>query len=220
MFEYDQLEFYWTGHDGFRIVDNKSKSVIYIDPYKLTNKHKGRRDADIILVSHNHFDHLSNEDLKEIANNNSEIITANECIENLKGLPTNKISALKPGEKTLVKGVTFEAIRAYNTNKKFHPKEDNKIGFVVGIANHRIYHAGDTDIIPEMEGLNPDIALLPVSGIYVMTADEAAKATNEIIKPNRVAIPMHYGTIVGSKEDAEKFRALVKVCQVTILEKE
>ena len=84
----------------------------------------------------------------------------------------------------------------------------------------RIYHAGDTDIIPEMEGFDPDIALLPVSGTYVMTADEAARATNEIIKPGKVAIPMHYGAIVGSKEDAEKFKTLVKVCPVEILEKE
>jgi L-ascorbate metabolism protein UlaG (beta-lactamase superfamily) len=220
MLGYDHLEFHWTGHDGFRIVDTKSGRIIYIDPYQLTSKQRGRKDADIILISHNHFDHLSNEDLKDLANNSTEIVAANECIEKLQGLPTNKITALKPGEKTLVKGVTIEAIRAYNINKKFHPKTDNKIGFVITIDSHRIYHAGDTDIIPEMEGLNPDIAMLPVSGTYVMTSDEAAKATNEIIKPSKIAIPMHYGTIVGSKEDADKFKALVNVCQVTILEKE
>ena len=220
MLGYDHLEFHWTGHDGFRIVDTKSGRIIYIDPYQLTNKQKGRKDADIILISHNHFDHLSNEDLKDLANSNTEIVTANECIEKLQSLPTNKITALKPGEKALVKGVTIEAIRAYNINKKFHPKMDNKIGFVITIDSHRIYHAGDTDIIPEMEGLNPDVAMLPVSGTYVMTADEAAKATNEIIKPSKIVIPMHYGTIVGSKEDADKFKALVNVCQVTILEKE
>jgi L-ascorbate metabolism protein UlaG (beta-lactamase superfamily) len=220
MLGYDHLEFHWTGHDGFRIVDAKSGRIIYIDPYQLTSKQRGRKDADIILISHNHFDHLSNEDLKDLANNSTEIVAANECIEKLQGLPTNKITALKPGEKTLVKGVTIEAIRAYNINKKFHPKRDNKIGFVITIDSHRIYHAGDTDIIPEMEGLNPDIAMLPVSGTYVMTSDEAAKATNEIIKPSKIAIPMHYGTIVGSKEDADKFKALVNVCQVTILEKE
>jgi L-ascorbate metabolism protein UlaG (beta-lactamase superfamily) len=220
MLGYDHLEFHWTGHDGFRIVDTKSGRIIYIDPYQLTNKQKGRKDADIILISHNHFDHLSNEDLKDLANSSTEIVTANECIEKLHDLPTDKIRALKPGEKTLVKDVSIEAIRAYNINKKFHPKGDNKIGFIIAIDNHRIYHAGDTDIIPEMEGLNPDIAMLPVSGTYVMTADEAAKATNEIIKPSKVAIPMHYGTIVGSKEDADKFKTLVKVCQVTVLEKE
>jgi L-ascorbate metabolism protein UlaG (beta-lactamase superfamily) len=220
MLAYDQLEFRWTGHDGFRITDNKNGRIIYIDPYQLSNKHKGRKDADMILISHNHFDHLSSEDIKDIANNNTTIITAKECSEKLQESLANRIIALRPGEKTVVNDVAIEAIRAYNTNKKFHPKEDNKIGFVVGINSYRIYHAGDTDIIPEMEGLNPDFALLPVSGTYVMTADEAAKATNEIIKPSKIAIPMHYGTIVGSKEDADRFKNLVNVCKVVILEKE
>ncbi len=220
MLRHCQLEFHWTGHDGFRIVDNKGQRVVCIDPYQLTNKHKGVKDADVILVSHNHFDHLSIGDLKELANNNTEIVTSYECVEMLQDLPAKKIVALKPGEKTSVKGVEIEAIRAYNTNKMFHPKKDSKIGFVIGIQSHRIYHAGDTDIIPEMEGLTPDIALLPVSGTYVMTAEEAARATNELIKPRKVAIPMHYGSIIGSKEDADKFKALVRVCQVEILEKE
>jgi L-ascorbate metabolism protein UlaG (beta-lactamase superfamily) len=220
MLGYDQLEFRWTGHDGFRITDNKNGRIIYIDPYQLSNKHKGRKDADMILISHDHFDHLSSEDIKDIASSNTTFITANECSEKLQEFLANRIIALRPGEKTVVKDVAIEAIRAYNTNKKFHPKEDNKIGFVIGINSYRIYHAGDTDIIPEMEGLNPDFALLPVSGTYVMTADEAAKATNEIIKPSKIAIPMHYGTIVGSKEDADKFKTLVNVCKVAILEKE
>ena len=220
MLGYDQLEFRWTGHDGFRITDNKNGRIIYIDPYQLSNEHKGRKDADIILISHNHFDHLSSEDIKDIASNNTTIVTANECSEKLQEFLANRIMALRPGEKTVVNDIAIEAIRAYNTNKKFHPKEDNKIGFVLGINNYRIYHAGDTDIIPEMEGLKPDFALLPVSGTYVMTADEAAKATNEIIKPSKIAIPMHYGTIVGSKEDADRFKTLVNVCKVAILEKE
>jgi|RhiMetdeSRZDD1v2_1073273.scaffolds.fasta_scaffold00299_37 L-ascorbate metabolism protein UlaG (beta-lactamase superfamily) len=220
MLDYDQLEFRWTGHDGFLITDNKNRITIYIDPYQLSNEHKGRKDADIILISHNHFDHLSSEDIKEIASNNTTIVTANECSEKLQEFLANKIIALRPGGKTVVKDIAIEAIRAYNTNKKFHPKEDNKIGFVIGISGYRIYHAGDTDIIPEMEGLNPDFALLPVSGTYVMTADEAAKATNEFIKPSKIAIPMHYGSIVGSKEDADRFKTLVNVCKVEILDRE
>jgi L-ascorbate metabolism protein UlaG (beta-lactamase superfamily) len=127
---------------------------------------------------------------------------------------------LNPGERASPRGLVVEAIRAYNTNKKFHPKEDNKIGFVITVDGHRIYHSGDTDIIPEMSGLNPDIALLPVSGTYVMTADEAAKAIDESIKPKNFAIPMHYGSIVGSEEDANKFKAAVRTCEVRILNKE
>jgi len=220
MLEYEGLELRWTGHDGFQITNSKRKQIIYIDPFQLSGNYKGRKDADIVLISHDHFDHLSIEDLKDIVNANTKIVAAGECLEKLRELPTDKITTLKPGEKDSQKGIAVEAIRAYNTNKKFHPREDNKIGFVITIDDHRIYHSGDTDVIPEMGGLNPDIALLPVSGTYVMTADEAARATDETIRPNKIAIPMHYGSIVGSKEDAEKFKARVKTCQVRILDKE
>ena len=220
MLEYQGLELRWTGHDGFQITNSKSNQIIYIDPFQLSGNYKGRKDADIVLISHDHFDHLSIEDLKDIVSANTKIVAAEECLEKLRELPTDRITTLKPGEKDSPKGISVEAIRAYNTNKKFHPREDNKIGFVITIDGHRIYHSGDTDAIPEMEGLNPDIALLPVSGTYVMTADEAARATDETIRPSKIAIPMHYGSIVGSKEDAEKFKARVKTCQVRILDKE
>lgn len=219
MFGYEGLEFQWTGHDGFRITDLKNKRIIYIDPFQLNEKHK-TNDADIVLVSHDHFDHLSIEDLTEIVNSNTEIVAAKECLGKLQDLPAGRIITLNPGERASPRGLVLEAIRAYNTNKKFHPKEDNKIGFVITVDGHRIYHSGDTDIIPEMSGLNPDIALLPVSGTYVMTADEAARATDEFIKPRKFAIPMHYGSIVGSEEDANKFKTAVRTCEVRILTKE
>ena len=219
MFGYEGLEFQWTGHDGFRITDLKNKRIIYIDPFQLSKRHK-TKDADIVLVSHDHFDHLSIEDLTEIVNSNTEIVAAKECLGKLQDLPAGRITTLNPGERASPRGLVVEAIRAYNTNKKFHPKEDNKIGFVITVDGHRIYHSGDTDIIPEMSGLNPDIALLPVSGTYVMTADEAARANDEIIKPRKFAIPMHYGSIVGSEEDANKFKNIVKTCEVRVLNKE
>ena len=219
MFGYEGLEFQWTGHDGFRITDLKNKRIIYIDPFQLSKRHK-TKDADIVLVSHDHFDHLSIEDLTEIVNSNTEIVAAKECLGKLQDLPAGRITTLNPGERASPRGLVVEAIRAYNTNKKFHPKEDNKIGFVITVDGHRIYHSGDTDIIPEMSGLNPDIALLPVSGTYVMTADEAARATDEFIKPRKFAIPMHYGSIVGSEEDANKFKTAVRTCEVRILKKE
>ena len=219
MFGYEGLEFQWTGHDGFRITDLKNKRIIYIDPFQLSEKFK-TKDADIVLVSHDHFDHLSIEDLIEIVNSNTEIVAAKECLGKLQDLPAGRITTLNPGERASPRGLVVEAIRAYNTNKKFHPKEDNKIGFVITVDGHRIYHTGDTDIIPEMSGLNPDIALLPVSGTYVMTADEAARATDEFVKPRKFAIPMHYGSIVGSEEDANKFKTAVRTCEVRILNKE
>jgi L-ascorbate metabolism protein UlaG (beta-lactamase superfamily) len=135
------------------------------------------------------------------------------------------VKIVRAGDKVNVQGIAIEAVAAYNTNKinpdtrkPFHPKEDNKIGFVVTINDVRIYHAGDTDAIQEMKNIQTDIALLPVSGTYVMTAEEAAEAV-KMIKP-KIAIPMHFGAIVGSEKDAEKFKQLVKECDVKILGKE
>ena len=130
---------------------------------------------------------------------------------------------MKPGEKILVDDVSVETVPAYNLNKfrspgqPFHSKQEEMLGFIVTINDVRIYHAGDTDSIPEMEGMNVDIACLPVSGTYVMTAEEAAEAAGRI-KP-KIAIPMHYGSIVGDESDAERFKKLA-ACQVVILEKE
>jgi len=130
-----------------------------------------------------------------------------------------------PGENKTIGGIRIRAVNAYNidkinpdTKKPFHPKEDNKVGFLVSIKGISIYHTGDSDLIPEMSDLRPDILLVPVSGTYVMTAREAAQAT-ETIKP-KIAIPMHYGTIVGSENDATEFKNLVKSCEVQILTKE
>jgi L-ascorbate metabolism protein UlaG (beta-lactamase superfamily) len=127
---------------------------------------------------------------------------------------------VSPGDKLAVQGLTIEAVPAYNTNKTFHPKVDGKLGFVLTMNNLRIYHAGDTDDIPEMAKVNPDIALVPVSGTYVMTAEEAARAVNENIKPKQLAIPMHYGAIVGSENDAKTFSQKVTACAVKILNQE
>jgi L-ascorbate metabolism protein UlaG (beta-lactamase superfamily) len=122
-----------------------------------------------------------------------------------------------------VDDVAIEAVPAYNINKfrepgrVFHPKEDGKLGFVLTIEGVRIYHAGDTDNIPEMKDIRTDIALLPVSGKYVMTAQEAADAAG-VINP-KVAIPMHYGGTIGSPKDGETFQKSAK-CEVKILQKE
>jgi L-ascorbate metabolism protein UlaG (beta-lactamase superfamily) len=129
-----------------------------------------------------------------------------------------KVQVIAPGDKTTVKGVTIEAVPAYNVNKvrpngqPFHPKADGKVGYIVAIGGRRVYHAGDSDFIPEMSSVACDIALLPVSGTYAMTAEEGAQAANAI-KP-KVAIPMHYGAIVGNESDAERF---MKLCQVPVV---
>jgi L-ascorbate metabolism protein UlaG (beta-lactamase superfamily) len=222
LYEHEDIQITWTGHDGFRIRGTNSQNnqvTVYIDPYQLASKYQKQNDADVVLLTHNHFDHLSIDDLKQIINNNTSILSATECVEKLAGLKVKEISGIKPGEKSIIKGLTIEAVPAYNINKKFHPKSDGKVGFIIRINEKRIYHAGDADLIPEMESVDPDIALVPVSGTYVMTAEEAAKAVNELIRPKKVVIPMHYNAVVGTEEDAKKFKKLVNVCKVEILSK-
>ena len=207
----------WTSHAGFKIIYGNKK--IYIDPYKLSKKYENIFDADIVLITHNHFDHLSIEDLKNITNERTVIVSAQECLSQLKSLKVKDLIGIDPRNNEKLDDLVVEAVPAYNVNKDFHPKNDKKIGFIIKFGNDRIYHTGDSDIIPEMKDTNPTIVLIPVSGTYVMTAEEASKAVNELINP-KIAIPMHYGTIVGNKEDAIRFSELVTVCETKILESE
>ncbi len=208
------LEFTHIAHDTFRIAGSK---VIYTDPYKVTK----RDEADIVLISHEHFDHLSREDLEKVVMPGTAIVSSPLCRGGLKGLKCKAPIFLDPGGKVTVGKVEIEAVPAYNLNKfkapgqPFHPKGEKRLGFVFTLDGTRVYHAADTDLIPEMKSIRCDIALLPVSGTYVMTAEEAAEAA-EALKP-KIAVPMHYGAIVGSDEDAKKFKSLVKGCQVEII---
>ena len=216
--EFNGVSFHWLGHDGFRIMSGGK--TIYIDPYQLSKVQHNKNDADIVFISHNHFDHLSMDDLKHIVGKKTSIVAAKECIEQLKAADAAEMKGVAPGDSLTVQGLPVEVVPAYNTNKKFHPKEDGKVGFVFTANGIRIYHTGDTDDIPEMITAKPDVALVPVSGTYVMTAEEAARAVNEKIKPKKLAIPMHYGSIVGSEKDAKKFKDLVHSCAVQILPRE
>jgi L-ascorbate metabolism protein UlaG (beta-lactamase superfamily) len=217
MFEYNKLSITWNGHAGFKIIYGNMK--VYIDPYKLSKTYEKISDADIVLITHNHFDHLSIEDLKNIINERTVIVSAQECISQLKSLKVKESIGIDPRNSVKVDDLRIETVPAYNIDKDFHPKNDKKIGFIVEFGNDRLYHTGDSDIIPEMKEVNPTIVLIPVSGTYVMTAEEASKAINELIKP-KIVIPMHYGTIVGNKEDAIRFSELVTVCETKILESE
>jgi L-ascorbate metabolism protein UlaG (beta-lactamase superfamily) len=197
----------WLGHDAFKIAASK---VIYLDPFELAGD---LEPADVICISHDHYDHCSPDDVAKIRADHTVIVAAENCRGKLKG----DVRLVKAGDKLDIDGLTIEVVPAYNVNKKFHPREAGGVGYVLTVDGTRIYHAGDTDPIPEMEGLDVDIAMLPVSGTYVATAEEAVEAA-EKLQP-KVVIPMHYGSIVGSRADAERFKELWSG-EVVILERQ
>lgn len=218
MVTYEGVQITWLGHDGFKL---KTGKAVYIDPFQLK---AAAEPGDIVCVTHEHFDHLSVDDLKKVVAPQTLVVTIAACEGSVKPLHPKVIRIVKPGDKVVADDLTVDVVPAYNTNKfrspgnPFHPQADGKVGFVLNMGGIRIYHAGDTDQIPEMAALKGvDVALLPVSGTYVMTAAEAAKAC-AVIQP-KLAIPMHYGAIVGSAADAEAFRKSV-TCRVEILQPE
>jgi L-ascorbate metabolism protein UlaG (beta-lactamase superfamily) len=198
---------HWLGHAAFRI---DSDQIIYFDPYQIEAGPK----ADLILITHDHFDHCSPEDVAKIHGPETVIVTEQNSKERL----TGDIRTLKPGESINVGDTHIAAVPSYNTDKQFHPRKNAWLGFLVEISGITIYHAGDTDFIPEMRQLNADIALLPVSGTYVMSPEQAVKAALAI-RP-KLAIPMHFGAIVGDSQDAVFFKnSLEGQVDVLILEK-
>jgi L-ascorbate metabolism protein UlaG (beta-lactamase superfamily) len=199
---------HWLGHDSYRI---DGPQVIYIDPWQLP---EDCPPADVILVSHDHFDHCSDEDIARIRKDRTKVIAHPAAAAKI----TPPVTELRVGETAKVGDIEIVAVPAYNIDKRFHPKAEGHIGFRITLEGECLYFAGDTDHIPEMQGIECDVALLPVSGTYTMTAEEAAQAA-ETIRP-RVAIPMHYGAgVAGTSEDALRFRRLASV-PVVILKDE
>lgn len=190
-------------HSSIRI--NKEKTI-YIDPFKIN---KNYNDADIIFITHDHYDHYSEEDIDKVINENTTIIIPDELLTKLlrKGINKNAIITVEPNKNYMVQGIKFETISAYNTNKTFHPKENGWVGYIIIINGIRYYIAGDTDITEENKQVKCDVAFVPVGGTYTMDFKEAASLINEI-KP-KIAIPIHYGSIVGTEQDAIDFIRLL-----------
>ena len=193
------------GHSTIKI--NKSNKKIYIDPYNIKN---GLNDADYIFITHNHYDHFSEVDIKKVKNNETIIIITEDLYTNTLKLGFNgmNIITVKPNENYQVDGIKFSTISAYNTNKTFHPKENEWVGYIIELENSKYYIAGDTDITDENKKVKCDVAFVPVGGTYTMDFKEAAHLINEI-KP-KIAVPIHYGSIVGTNQDATDFVKLLR----------
>ena len=190
-------------HSSIRI--NKDK-IIYIDPFKID---KNYNDADIVFITHDHYDHYSEEDLDKVINKNTTIIIPEELLTKLlrKGINKNAIITVEPNVKYMVQGIKFETIPAYNTNKSFHPKENDWVGYIITLNDIRYYIAGDTDITEENRKVKCDVAFVPVGGTYTMDFKEAAQLINEI-QP-KIAVPIHYGSVIGTEQDASDFIKLL-----------
>ncbi len=202
----------WLGHASFRIAGKDV--VIYTDPYVLD---ENPAKADIVLVSHEHFDHKDDENIAKISKDDTVVVGPESVTKDYENSVT-----VKPGDEVEVKGVKIRAVPAYNPTKPFHPKEKGHVGFVFVVDGIKVYHAGDTEFIPEMGELaseNIDIALLPIGGTYVMDEEQAAKAANTI-KP-RYAVPMHFGKWrdIDLPASAEKFGSMVS-SEVSVVELE
>lgn len=205
-----EIEIKWLGHSGFLIKNHK---IIYIDPYNIKSDSE---KADIILITHSHYDHCSVSDMKNIIKDGTKIILTADSQSKITRFDKKiDMHIIEPNKELNFGEIKISTTPAYNIDKLFHPKEEGWVGYLIKINDSIIYFAGDTDFIPEMQKLTgykqPDkrfIALLPIGGKYTMNVEEAVEAA-KLIKPS-LAIPMHYGTIIGDIKDAEEFVRLCK----------
>jgi L-ascorbate metabolism protein UlaG (beta-lactamase superfamily) len=210
----DALE--WLGHASFRLTIGRA--TVYIDPYRVPDD---APPADLILITHGHYDHFSPQDVQRLSGRDTWLVGPAAVAERVSG----QVHRIGPGETIddeLVRGLHISAVAAYNTSKRdadgnpFHPRDAGWVGYALNVRGERLYHSGDTDVIPEMDSVTGvDVALLPVSGVYVMTAQEAAEAARRI-QP-RVAVPMHWGAHIGTEHDARTFATKAPV-EVQIME--
>lgn len=184
------------GHNALRFVGEK---ILYVDPFQLKEV---ERDADLVLITHSHYDHYSPEDIARISRPDTLLILPEEMRTTEKSWE-GRVLYVKPDRTYEAAGVAFETVRAYNRDKAFHPKEKDWVGYILHWNGRRYYVAGDTDDTPEAEQVRCDVAFLPVGGTYTMNVEEAAALARKL-RP-RLAVPVHYGSIVGDKEDGLRF---------------
>jgi len=200
---YKQSAYKWKG-EGM---------TVYIDPWGLR---KGQEDpADVIFITHAHSDHFEPEDIEKIRKSLTQFVAPRDVAEKLEG----NVKAIGPGDSFDVAGIKVEAVRAYNTapqRLQAHPKSNNWVGYILSLDGHRYWFSGDTDPNPDIEQIKTDVALVCIGGDpYVMNASEAAGLVKKI-QP-QVAIPNHYGYVVGVPSDADKFAKEAAPIKVEIL---
>ncbi len=207
-FEVNGVTIEWVHHATFRI--GWKDLVVYIDPYV---PHEARK-ADMVFITHDHFDHCDIDRLKEIYEEGKTVVFASvSCKDKLKSFDAYFV---EPGDVIDYKGITAEVVPAYNKNKPYHPREKKYVGYVIRFGRTSVYHAGDTDFIDEMGNINTTVALLPIGGTYTMDVEEAAEAANTI--GAEYTIPMHYNWLEGLERDPRIFKELVETSEVVIPE--
>ena len=185
-------------HSSIKIAGN---SAIYVDPFHIADD---SHDADVILITHDHFDHFSPEDINKVIKSDTILVVPKKMEKQASDITCGQLITVEPGERKQIGDIVIETVPAYNPLKPFHPKGSGWVGYIIESGGVKIYVAGDTDITKENKEVSCDVALVPIGGTYTMDAKKAAELVN-IIRP-KVAIPTHYGSVAGSKEDEEVFR--------------
>lgn len=188
--------------------------IIYFDPYKIESD---IHDADIIFITHNHYDHFDNESINKIKNENTIVVAPKSMEEVISQIKFRDYIYLNPNEEKIIDGINIKTIPAYNIEKPFHPRENNWLGYIITYNNISYYVAGDTDKTKEAENVNCDIALIPIGGFYTMDVNDATELV-KIISP-KIVIPTHYGSIVGNIDDGKKLKENLYNTNIEVIEK-
>lgn len=210
-FAFDPLEDFidhhltWFQQSSF-VITSQSNQALYIDPVKVPANFTA---ADVILVTHSHYDHYNIETINRLSKKGTSIITP-------KNMAKSGWKGIDPWQTIQAGPFKITGVPAYNLKSGYHPKDEGWLGYIIEVDGVKIYHAGDTDLIPAMQGINVDIALVPIGGTYTMNVGEAVKAS-EVLKA-KIFLPMHFGLIIGEKNDGLKFASLVKTAKVVLLQ--
>ena len=186
-------------HSSIKIAKDK---IVYIDPFRINEV---PHDADYIFITHSHYDHFSVQDILKVAKIDTVFISTEDTKSSLElmGIPQEQIVIVEPNKNYELKDIKFETVPSYNENKKYHPKENNWVGYIIKLNGVKYYIAGDTDNISEIQNIKCDIAFLPIGGEFTMNPQEAAELANKI--ECKLVIPTHYAELVGTKEDLDEF---------------